>query len=414
MIWHWLKRTLLVISLLVVLGVGGSFAVAQLRGGKMLSVQTGSMVPKLNRGDLVSVSHVPAGQLAVGDIVTYINPRNKKQTITHRIIQTPSMVNNQKYIVKGDANRVADAPVDASAIIGKVNMHVPYAGYGVDFVRKPIGLAILIYIPALLIIIDEIRRLSRYYREKEPYALPQFKNRLQTVKVKADPGRRIRSTAKYTGVFVALTALVAFPVHALLMSQATLTQNTISATRPTPPPPGPHVTFKIITLRCSSDNTLLTSKRPKIVIQNWTHNSVTTHNWRIVDNSGTIITIPDGTVLKKLKSYTFTPLLADGLQYAGDHLALLNDNNQMVDALSWGTDTTAFDPNIPTVATGSQLERRPFNVDTDKASDWRVFNHVCHCPLQPDVQAGDDAGGFGDLGELNRVTTVGAFNMSED
>ena len=411
MAWRWLKRTLLVISLLIVLGVGGSFAAAQLRGGKVLSVQTGSMVPKLNKGDLVSVTRVPTGQLAVGDIVTYINPRNKKQTITHRIVQLPSIINAHKFIVKGDANPAPDAPVDASSIVGRVNMHIRYAGYGVDFVRKPIGLLVLIYVPALLIIIDEIRRLGRYYKEKEPYVLPKFKARLQSIKIKPKKTRRLGSFAKSLSLFTAVGLMVALPAHALLISRAALTGNTISASKPASP--GPHVTFKVITLRCSSDNTISASKRPRIVIQNWTTQTITTHHWHIDDNSGAIITIPNGTVLKKLHQYVFTPFLANGLQYVGDHLTVFNDNNQAVDALSWGTDTTAFTPAIATTAAGSRLERRPFNVDTDKASDWRVTNHTCHCPLQPDVQAGDDTGDLGDQNEPNRVTTIGAFNLQE-
>lgn len=233
MVWRYVKRTLLVLSLLIVVGVGGSFAVAQSRGGKVLSVQTGSMVPVLNRGDLVSVTRVPKQNLKAGDIVTYINPRNRKQTITHRIVVLPSAANYQKFIVKGDANPAPDAPVDPTAIIGKVNMHVRYAGYAVDFVRKPIGLAILIYVPALLIIIDEIRRLSRHYAEEKPYFSAEILERMKSAKSKFN---RWAAVSKLTLLMVVLSFAIALPVRAILKSQASLTGNRISATRPAPPP----------------------------------------------------------------------------------------------------------------------------------------------------------------------------------
>lgn len=230
MAWRYTKRTLLVVSLLVILGVGGSFAVAQSRGGKVLSVQTGSMTPTLRKGDLVSVNRVPAGQLAAGDIITYINPANKKQTITHRIIALPSAANYHKFIVKGDANPTSDAPVDATSIIGKVNMHMPYLGYGVDFVRKPIGLAVLIYVPAILIIVDEIRRLSRYYALQKPFVSAIILERMRSAKTKAG---KLATASKFALLLTVLSFFIAIPVRAVLKSQATLVGNTISATRPT-------------------------------------------------------------------------------------------------------------------------------------------------------------------------------------
>lgn len=50
---------------------------------------------------------------------------------------------------------------------------------------------------------------------------------------------------------------------------------------------------------------------------------------------------------------------------------LLDVDDVVVDALSWGTSTFAFDPSASKVRTGHSLERYPPYMDTDMALDWR-------------------------------------------
>jgi hypothetical protein len=59
------------------------------------------------------------------------------------------------------------------------------------------------------------------------------------------------------------------------------------------------------------------------------------------------------------------------LTNSGDDLLLLNGSNQVVDAISWGSETFAFSPPISTVPEGYSLERYPAYLDTDSALDWR-------------------------------------------
>lgn len=58
------------------------------------------------------------------------------------------------------------------------------------------------------------------------------------------------------------------------------------------------------------------------------------------------------------------------LSNSGDDVLILDGNDQLVDAVSWGSSTFAFDPPVPTVVAGHSLERRPGNQDTDTAADW--------------------------------------------
>jgi len=58
------------------------------------------------------------------------------------------------------------------------------------------------------------------------------------------------------------------------------------------------------------------------------------------------------------------------LSNGGDEVLILDGNDAIVDAMSYGDKTTFFDPPCPDVAEGHSLERSPANVDTDTAEDW--------------------------------------------
>lgn len=409
--WRYIRRGFSLALLLAVIAVGVGAGFAQKDGGKLLSVQTGSMVPAIDKGSLVSVKRVPNSNLKVGDVITYISPKNTKVTITHRIVVVPSPATKGMVITKGDANSVTDSPFTTKYIVGRVDHSIPYLGHAVDFVRKPIGLAILIYIPALAIMINEIKILSQQFRRMRPYLSNRVMQRFVTNKQSRS---KFAPVAMATPLGLIISLAIVAPVQALLKSNSVvLANNSFSVEITAPPLEGPHVTFRKVVMRCSSDNTVSKNVRPIIVVQNWTHQNFVANGWKIVDNSGTIINIPEGMEFKRLRQYQFTPLLSDGLQYSGDRLVLQNSLGQKIDALSWGTDTTAFDPSIQNVTSGDRLDRRPFNVDTDTASDWRVFDHQCWCPDRPDVEEGSDAGELGDQNETNRVQAPNTFNLEE-
>jgi hypothetical protein len=54
----------------------------------------------------------------------------------------------------------------------------------------------------------------------------------------------------------------------------------------------------------------------------------------------------------------------------GDEVLVLDPADVLVDAVSWGDSTWAFDPSAPDVDQGHSLERRPVYQDTDSATDW--------------------------------------------
>lgn len=58
------------------------------------------------------------------------------------------------------------------------------------------------------------------------------------------------------------------------------------------------------------------------------------------------------------------------LSNGGDDVLILDGSDVIVDAVSWGSSTFAFDPSAPDVSEGHSLERDPADNDTDSASDW--------------------------------------------
>jgi len=57
--------------------------------------------------------------------------------------------------------------VSKSEIIGKVLFSVPYLGYAVDFAKKPLGFALIILVPAAIIIGDEIKKIFGEVKKKK-------------------------------------------------------------------------------------------------------------------------------------------------------------------------------------------------------------------------------------------------------
>ncbi len=59
-----------------------------------------------------------------------------------------------------------------------------------------------------------------------------------------------------------------------------------------------------------------------------------------------------------------------GLSSTADTVVLKSTNGATVDAVSWGTNTTAFSPSVPVSLSGYSLARKVLSQDTDTASDW--------------------------------------------
>jgi signal peptidase len=135
---------------------------------KIFVVQSGSMAPAIKMGSLVIVK--PANDYKIGDVITFGPYSKTKAPTTHRIYDIKVVNGQPVYITKGDANNAPDTrEVTKRDILGKVLFSIPYLGYAVAFAKKPLGFALIVIVPAVIIIIDEIKNIyNEIKKKKEP------------------------------------------------------------------------------------------------------------------------------------------------------------------------------------------------------------------------------------------------------
>ena len=127
---------------------------------KFMVVQSGSMEPAIHTGSVVMVR--PVSDYKVGDIITFGQVSKTKAPTTHRILEIKTQGGQTTYLTKGDANNAADTrEISKNEIIGRVSFSVPYAGYAVAAARKPLGFALIVVVPAAIIIYDEARKIIK-------------------------------------------------------------------------------------------------------------------------------------------------------------------------------------------------------------------------------------------------------------
>ena len=85
---------------------------------------------------------------------------------------------------------------------------------------------------------------------------------------------------------------------------------------------------------------------------------------------GTTTALTSWTIPANTQILVAPNLFSTGLSITGDVVTLQNAPNVIVDAVSWGTNTTAFSPAAPVVTQGHSIIRRTLAADTDSASDW--------------------------------------------
>jgi signal peptidase len=118
-------------------------------------VQSGSMEPAIKTGALIIVK--AEERYMVDDVVTFTTRGTSDIPTTHRIIEDGLRAGDLVYFTKGDANATADQELVLPAnIIGKVILAIPFLGYLLDFARQPLGFFLLIGIPVILIMIEEV------------------------------------------------------------------------------------------------------------------------------------------------------------------------------------------------------------------------------------------------------------------
>lgn len=165
-IFKYAVNTILV--LLVLLGVFVVFSFVPFPGNyKVFTVMSGSMEPTIKTGSLIFVK--PMADYNVGDIVTR-RTTDPKITITHRIVSKEEVQGKIAFETKGDANNAPDGEkFTKDGIIGKEIFKIPFLGYPVGYAKTTPGLILLIIIPAVIIIYDEMNKIKDEIKKKFQY-----------------------------------------------------------------------------------------------------------------------------------------------------------------------------------------------------------------------------------------------------
>ncbi len=428
-----MSKALRIIAICGALVIGLSVLVISLpqSGWRGLSVQTGSMTPIIPQGSLVLVNRVPVSTLRIGDVITYTMQQDARKTITHRITELQRSNNVVTGVItKGDANTDRDGTIAPRQIVGRVTWHAPHAGKVLDFFKHPIGLAIFIYIPALYVIVSETLLLIKRLSELEITRLPEFVNPwlrkvspadhplsphiisigdISALRPIAKAQRRTRRPSRLglscmlIGLMLgAISTLSYIPkTYASLRASSTLRGNTISSV---PLNQANSLLIRQLVFRCSTDNTQASNRRPRIVLYNPTNTDIVATGWYLEDNSGRMVTLPPNTRFKANKMYVVAPFLRDtglyGLQYASDYVALKDQTSQLIDGLSWGTNSSIINPALETPSSGTRLRRIPPKRDSNAANDWQRLDKKC--------QKGSD-----DPLDSREPFEVGNFSMTE-
>jgi len=146
-------------------------AIPTIAGRKVLSVLSGSMEPAIHTGDVIIVRPLadPANEVQDGDIITFRTKEKADMLITHRVIGTVKVAGRPvAFGTKGDNNLAPDTAVVApEQVIGRYEWRVPYFGYVSSFIRKPIGIALFVILPGVIIIAMEFRKMWQAMSEAE-------------------------------------------------------------------------------------------------------------------------------------------------------------------------------------------------------------------------------------------------------
>jgi signal peptidase len=121
-------------------------------------VSSGSMEPTIQTGSIAFVKPVEKKEIKKGDIITFLSPKDQKLTILHRVFKIKNTKNVLSFETKGDNNNAEDNwEVPAVNLQGRYLFSVPLLGHIAALMKKPLGFILMIGVPALFLIILQIK-----------------------------------------------------------------------------------------------------------------------------------------------------------------------------------------------------------------------------------------------------------------
>ncbi len=132
----------------------------------LYTIISGSMEPSIHVYDVVvSVNEKDLSKIKVGDIITFISTWdvNYGLTVTHRVASvSKNSYGEYQFTTKGDNNQDPDgAVVTQQNFVGKVVARLPYLGRLQFFLATKMGWFMVVFIPALGVIIYDMFKIFK-------------------------------------------------------------------------------------------------------------------------------------------------------------------------------------------------------------------------------------------------------------
>lgn len=145
---------------ILVFSSSSSGGVPHLMGYIPLTIESQSMSPTFNEGDLIICKQInDVSELEVGDVITFwtlIDGQKVKNT--HRIVRINNTGNSLSFVTRGDNNPIDDElPAYQSELIGKWT-EIKFTGAGsiMAFLRTKLGFFVCILLPMALFFLFEL------------------------------------------------------------------------------------------------------------------------------------------------------------------------------------------------------------------------------------------------------------------
>ena len=158
--------------------------VPNILGLRLLSIQTNSMHPTIEEGDLAIATGVKdTAQLKKGEIITYWTIINGERVLnTHRITEIYDGGDFLYFQTRGDANTAEDpVTVHENEIVGKYKTRIPGLGKFFDYLQTGTGFFIVVVIPVFLFFLFH---LVQFFR-----VLFEYQNVKNRIKYEQERGR---------------------------------------------------------------------------------------------------------------------------------------------------------------------------------------------------------------------------------
>lgn len=153
--------------------------ITNVMGYMPLNIQSVSMEPTINKGDMIITKKTDFDELKEKDIISYLSKEQDKTIIiTHRIVDIKDENGTKIITTKGDNNADNDdVQVTEANFVSKYdNIKIPILGRVLTFLQSQIGFFIFIIIPLFILFVYQLYKfISTIMEEKKKELIEQIR-----------------------------------------------------------------------------------------------------------------------------------------------------------------------------------------------------------------------------------------------